>query len=396
MQTITVNIGVRRDQVRNGQLPIYIFFTKNRKPQKFSLKKKIPEKSWLGKAPKWVKEKGKDAYMNGRAMNIFLQAQLSKANKILLDAELEEIELSFQEFKHRFFGRKRGNVDWRVLHDDFLKRQIAKKKGDLSSGTLKNYQKYLNKTIEYAANLKVYEIDLNWILRYEDYMKSQRGYHINTIYKHMTYIHGVVKEAIRQKVIFANPFNDYGFKKVVNEKPALNIEEVNNLANLYRSKALADRLQNVLHLFLFQCYTGLDYGDLKALEFNDFEKITIEGTKKEQLCIVRSRAKTEGIYIVPMQKKAIALVDWSKKEGNVFDVLTNQKYNEYLKYIGEIIGTTKKLTTHIARHTFASVLANSGVREELIRQYLGQKNLNITRHYTKYEQQTLIKEFKYG
>ncbi len=382
----SIKIAARKDRARNGLLPIYLYFSQNRKRNKIALGKKVPEKSWIGIAPNWVKERGAGAYPNAKALNYYFSKQLAKANKILLDAENNDDVLSFAAFKKRFLRKK--YVSWKDLHEDYISRKKSKKH-DLSPHTIRRQKSYMNNVLNYAPQANVKDIDLFWIQRYAKYMYEKRNNGDLTIYKNLKYIQGICDEAIRQGLLRQDPFEKYLFSYSINEKPALTIGEVKRMYALWQSKAIKERLHKVLTYFLFQCYTGIDYGDLKDLDYKDFTEIN--GKK----CLKRKRCKNENPYIVPLGAAALYIVGDIEGTGKVFQPLTNQKYNEALKEIAAILGFHKKLTTHIARHTFASVLANNGVREEIIRQYLGQKTLRITAHYTKYEIDTLINEFKY-
>lgn len=387
MVQTTINIGLRRDRGKDGYLPIYLNFTQNRKTKRLSLGKKIHEKYWTGKEGKWIKERGSQAHPHGKAFNAFLANHKSKAEKIILERELRGQTINFEQFK--LLLKRDGKIDWNDLHQDYMDRKQSKE--IIEASTLKKYRSYKNNVLNYNPSISVYDIDFRWIRKYEQYMLEEKNCGVNTIYKNMLYIQGIVKEAIKQGSISENPFEDYAFKTKKEQKPALTIGEIDKLYKLYQSEFLVPKLQNVLKLFLFQSFTGIDYGDLTDLSFGDFREID------EQLCIYRKRCKKpHNLYVVPMTERAKVLVDWKENKSlKVFKVLSNQKYNEYIKEVAKIVGIRKHLTTHIGRHTFASILANSGVREKVIGKYLGQDTLSVTSDYVKYELVTLINEFKY-
>lgn len=76
-------------------------------------------------------------------------------------------------------------------------------------------------------------------------------------------------------------------------------------------------------------------------------------------------------------------------------VWSNQKLNEYLKEIADVCGIQKRLTYHVARHTFATtVTLNNGVPMETVSKMLGHKNLRMTQHYAKLLDQKVSEDMK--
>ncbi|RZJ79296.1 MAG: site-specific integrase, partial [Chryseobacterium sp.] len=132
------------------------------------------------------------------------------------------------------------------------------------------------------------------------------------------------------------------------------------------------------------CYTGLAYTDVKNLRKNHINK----GIDGEQW-IVKVRQKTNTRSAIPILPQAQILLDKYADhpmcEGNMLlPVHSNQKMNEYLHEIAAICGINKKLTTHIARHTFATtVTLLNGVPIESVSQMLGHTNIRTTQQYAK-------------
>ena len=136
-----------------------------------------------------------------------------------------------------------------------------------------------------------------------------------------------------------------------------------------------DRLDKVRDLFLFQCFTGLAYADMAKLTKEDFL-----GNSLGQTYIKKERCKTRVTFIAVLLPEALEV---AKKYDYELPVLSNQKYNAYLKEIKDICGISKPLHTHIGRHTAATYLLNKGLSLETVAKILGHSSTSITKHYAK-------------
>ena len=146
-----------------------------------------------------------------------------------------------------------------------------------------------------------------------------------------------------------------------------------------------ERLDQVKDIFLFSCFTGLAYADVKKLSRNDIV-IGIDGDKWIKI----KRSKTDTRSSIPLLPTAIDILkkyddhpDVSNK-GRLLPVLSNQKMNSYIKEIAILCKIRKNLTFHLARHTFATtVTLSNGVPIESVSKMLGHKSLRTTQHYAK-------------
>lgn len=144
-------------------------------------------------------------------------------------------------------------------------------------------------------------------------------------------------------------------------------------------------------VFLFCCYTGLAYVDVHSLTANDI----IE--EEDRLWIRKARHKTNVMCHIPIIKPAREILDkyvlLAQATGKLLPVLSNQKMNAYLKEIAAIVGIDKDLTTHLARHTFATTvtLANH-VSIENVSKMLGHSSIRMTQHYARILDASIEKE----
>ena len=179
-----------------------------------------------------------------------------------------------------------------------------------------------------------------------------------------------------------NPFVNYKAKVKEVERAYLVQEEIQAIVD---KEFATERLNQVKDIFLFSCFTGLAYIDVKQLTRSNIG-LGIDGGK----WIFTNRQKTDTRSNISLLPIAEEILDKYKQhpqclnEGKLLPVLSNQKMNSYLKEIADLCEINKELTFHIARHTFATtVTLTNGVPIESVSKMLGHKNLRTTQHYGK-------------
>jgi site-specific recombinase XerD len=179
-----------------------------------------------------------------------------------------------------------------------------------------------------------------------------------------------------------NPFSNYKTKIREVERVYLSEEEIENIIN---KDFKTDRLSLVRDIFLFSCFTGLAYIDVKNLTKSHIS-LGIDGEK----WIFTHRQKTETASKIPILPITQMIIDKYEdhpeccNQNKLLPILSNQKMNAYLKEIAGVCEIEKELTFHIARHTFATtVTLTNGVPIESVSKMLGHKNLRTTQHYAK-------------
>uniref|UniRef100_UPI003A9244FE site-specific integrase n=2 Tax=Flavobacteriaceae TaxID=49546 RepID=UPI003A9244FE len=179
-----------------------------------------------------------------------------------------------------------------------------------------------------------------------------------------------------------NPFSNYKAKVREVERVYLTEDEIQKILN---KEFPTERLSLVRDIFLFSCFTGLAYIDVKNLTKSHIS-LGIDGEK----WIFTHRQKTESASKIPILPVTQLIIDkylehpQCLNEDRLLPILSNQKMNAYLKEIAGICEINKELTFHIARHTFATtVTLSNGVPIESVSKMLGHKNLRTTQHYAK-------------
>ncbi len=200
--------------------------------------------------------------------------------------------------------------------------------------------------------------------------------------KHLERFKKMINLAIKLEWLPTNPFQRFQLKFDKYDRQYLNDRELKLIEETYFN---SDKLEKVKDVFIFACYTGLSYIDIKELRSNQIIK-GIDGND----WIYTKRAKTDEIVKIPLLPKAQEIIKKYKNKpevivtGLLLPVYSNQKINSYLKDIVKMCGIKKHVTFHVARHTFATtVTLSNGVPIETVSKLLGHSKLSTTQIYAR-------------
>lgn len=259
---------------------------------------------------------------------------------------------------------------------------------DVVKSTLVKYKTVLYKlrTFLYKKlnrkDIHLKELNLKFVIDFENYLKVDCSISHNTCMKYIRDLKKVLNMAVDNEWLDKNPFSRFkcSYKKVVRE-----ILTDNELSLLSEKEFSIQRLEEVRDIFLFCCYTGYAFVDVEKLSQNDVA-IGIDGGK----WIFTNRKKTGTSSNVPLLPPAQEIIEKytnhpaCNEKGKLLPVKSNQKMNAYLKEVADLCGISKKLTMHIARHTFAiTITLSNGVPIETVSKLLGHTKLATTQIYAK-------------
>lgn len=367
----------------NGLVPIYSRITVNGKRIELTTGRFV-------ELSKWSADAGKMKGTTDEARSINNQLDILKMK--IIDAHMElvhqNIPVTAETLKSKLTGsdeRARMLVPIFQDHNNKIKELIGK---EYASGTLERYTTSLKHTIEFlewkykVSDIDIKKIDHAFITDYEFYLRSVRNCSNNTAVKYIKNFNKIIKICLANDWLDKNPFNNYKSKIKEVEREFLSESELQSILN---KNFKTDRLALVRDIFLFSCFTGLAYIDVKNLTKSNIS-IGIDGEK----WIYTHRQKTESaskIPILPITQMIIDKYEDHPQSNNrlvLLPILSNQKMNAYLKEIATICEIEKELTFHIARHTFATtVTLTNGVPIESVSKMLGHKNIRTTQHYAK-------------
>ena len=367
----------------NGLVPIYTRITINGKRIELSSNRFV-------EMSKWSTEAGKMKGNSEEARSINSHLDMLRIQIIDMQMELvhKKIPVTAETLKNKILGvDERARMLIPIFQDDNnkIKELVGK---EYAPGTLERYKTSLSHTIEFlqwkykVSDIEINKIDHAFVTDYEFWLRSVRNCANNTAVKYIKNFNKIIKICLANDWLDKNPFANYKSKVKEVERVYLSEEEIQNIIE---KDFKTERLSLVRDIFLFSCFTGLAYIDVKNLTKSHIS-IGIDGEK----WIFTHRQKTESASKIPILPLTQMIIDkyednpQSVNQEKLLPILSNQKMNAYLKEIATVCNIEKELTFHIARHTFATtVTLTNGVPIESVSKMLGHKNLRTTQHYAK-------------
>lgn len=393
--TINVLFYIKRAKINsNGLVPIFIRITvEGKRIDKSTGKYVLPEK--------WSTE-------NSRLKGNSEEARLINNHLELLRMHVFEIEkqlliknetLNFENFKNEYLGikeRERLLIPIFTEHNRKIKELVG---SEYAPGTLERYETSLKHTKDFlqwkyrVSDIDIEKIDHAFITEYEFYLRTERKCANNTAVKYIKNFHKIINICLANGWLTKDPFANYKAKVKEVVREFLTEQEIQSLME---KEFVSERLELVRDIFVFSCFTGLAYIDVKQLT-SDNIVLGIDGDK----WINKNRQKTDTNSKIPLLPTAQYIMDKysdypvNKNKGTILPILSNQKMNSYLKEIATVCGINKELTFHIARHTFATtVTLSNGVPIETVSKMLGHTNLKTTQHYAKILDKKISEDMK--
>lgn len=233
------------------------------------------------------------------------------------------------------------------------------------------------------------QITTGFIKDFYDYLILTYNLHVNTVAKHMQVFHTVYSQAINHGWVTHDPFRAFKCPTIKPDRGFLTKHEINLILN---KQMTSERLEHIKDVFLFSCFTGFAYIDVKNLTTANI----VDGPDGKQW-IFTARQKTDVPVYVPLLDVALKLIHKYKghqdKTGSLFPMPSNQKVNDYLKEIANICGINKNISFHLARHTFATTITlENGVPLETVSKMLGHTDIKTTMIYARVIKEKIANE----
>lgn len=369
----------RGNPKKNGNVVIMGRITIDGERSQFSTKLEINPTVWDNKSGK-VKGNNAKAISINNALDNFRGKATMHYNK-LMDVNgyahpekiknalfgLEEKSKTIMYYFNKFNEQYKSKVGAVVTRTTYLRYELAQKRlGEFMEETRKV------KDMPYREITTVFLQDFYLFLRNK--YKSGNNNAMKTI-QHVRAVFFYIKNTGEH---FADPFANFkiSFEKI--ERSYLTKEE---LEILYNKKFGSERLERVRDVFLFCCYSGLSYSDLYNLTKEEI-KTGIDGN----LWIMDTRNKTGVPYKVRLLDIPVAILkkyEYLQEDGKLLPVISNQKMNEYLLEIANLCGINKKITCHVARHSFATLCLTEGMSIESVSKLLGHTKIKTTQIYAR-------------
>ena len=367
----------------DGLLPIFIRVTVNGARIEFSTKRFTTSEKWSVEGNRMkgtsAESKATNSYLDTLKAKVYdYQQQLIREDEIVNAENMRNKILGVEKRSHMLIGIFQQ-------HNEEVKALVGR---EFATATYTRYETSLKHTIAFlkwkykVSDIDIRKIDHELVTSYEFYLKSVHKCNQNTTAKYIKNFGKIVRICLANGWIERDPFINYKCKIVEVDRAFLSQEEIEIMFN----KVFAtERLNQVKDIFLFSCFTGLAYADVKKLSYKNIG-FGVDGER----WIFINRTKTDTRSNIPILPIASFLLEKYKDHPQVINqekllpILSNQKMNSYLKEIADVCEINKELTFHIARHTFATtVTLSNGVPIESVSKMLGHKNIKTTQHYAK-------------
>ena len=368
--------------LKNGLLPIYARITINGERAEFVIQKEVEENLW-DNSFNCAKGNSKKANEVNNYLD-FVRAKL-KEHKIYM--EEHNIPLTAFGLRDKYMGIDNNNKTILSIFQEHNDRCLGLINKDFAKCTVDRYITSKNHIAEFIklkynkTDMALNDIRPMFVSDFEYFLKTNKDCCNNSTIKHLKSLKKIIRIALANGWMKTDPFANIKFHLDNVDLAFLTEEELNIMMT---KEFKIERLQQVKDIYLFCCFTGLAFVDVKNLTYEDIEDI------HGKLWIKKKRQKTKNWCNIPLLEPAINIMNKYKDHpvcitsGLVLPVLTNQKMNAYLKEIADICGINKHLSTHTARHTFATTvtLANQ-ISMEVVSKMLGHSSINMTKKYAR-------------
>ena len=315
-------------------------------------------------------------------INDYLDVIIKKCHSIEIEL-LKQNKLSLTNFINYYKGKvEEDDYTFLKLYDKH--NQLYKDKYNNNIINYTSYYKYLNNKKRVESFLKEKKlIDIKLIDITPFFVEEFKNYclkhlNLNTTNKELKMFKKILAMAVDEGIIKTSPFK----LTISNEKMEYEVVNYDTIMTMYNKEINDARIEQIRDIFILQCFTGMAYVDLMS-----FKKEMIQDD-----IILINRKKTNVQSIIPLLNitKEILI-----KYNYNLPLISNQKYNMYLKVLGDYFNLNISLHSHLARHSFACMLINRGVDLKTIASALGHSSVKITESvYAQMTKRTIVDNIK--
>lgn len=393
--TFSLLFYIRRDKLnKRGEAPVFMRLTINGERADASIKRFIEPHAWNS-----AKGKANEKCRGGKDLNLYLDAISANILQIQRDFELDKKEVSAQIILNRYLGKDQSDrhtlMEVFHAHNQKCRALIGI---NFAPDTVLRYETCLRLIEEFMRNTYkkedcyLEEVTKQFVEEFEFYLKTVRKCCHNTTTKYLANFKKIVRIALANGWMKRDPFAQIRFHLDEVEREFLEKQE---LKTLLSKNISVPRLAQIRDIFCFCCFTGLAFSDVKQLK-SEHLVTDING----MVWIRKTRQKTKNMCNIPLLDEANKILDrykdhpYCQTQGVLLPVCSNQKMNMYLKELADICGIRKNLSTHCARHTFATLTLASGATIDNVAKMLGHANVNMTRHYAKVLDSSIMRDMQ--
>lgn len=365
---------------KDGTCAIMVRVTVNSERVVFSTKLSADPNKWDAKANRVYGKSKSD-----RELNRTLDDMSSSIRSHYYELERYEASVTAEKVRNSFLGITARTESLMQLFREYMDECASLAGISKSKATVQKYDRCYRRVQEFLkakynlSDIPLVEIGHKFITDLECYLRTVSQCNENTTAKFLQTFKMIIIRARNNGYIKGDPFSNYRIRLKRVDRGYLTEEE---LSAIMGKEFATKRLSQVRDIFIFSCYTGLAYIDIKELTADNI-RTSFDGNQ----WIMTHRHKTETPVNVPLldiPKQLVTKYRGMTKDGKLLPVLSNQKMNAYLKEIATLCGIEKNITFHLARHTFATTITLSqGVPIESVSKMLGHTNIQTTQIYAR-------------
>jgi|GEM_PF-607424 len=375
----SVKTIIRKDKPReDGTYPLNYLVIVNSKRIKFSAGRYLALSNWDS-------VKGLPRGKSYATLRKKLEQEVRKLEDILLEIDLSGKPMTRELIREKYLGNadEKNTRNFYYHFDEFCKKKFL----EISEGTSNHYSLLKKQLEEYKPNLLLDEMDYSFFVNFFHYLRTEKGVGESGIGTRRKTLVCTFNEFKRIGLVKENPCREIKRPKENERDEFLTEKEVQKIVDADLSgRVYSDGFKLTRNLFLFSCFTGLRYSDVMNLKR---ENIVGDCSK-----IVIVMQKTQRKIEIPINREAKLLLmryKYMTKKEFVFPRRTNVSVNRDLKIIAKIAEVPKRITFHMARHSFGSLLAKKGVQPYFIMKLMGHTSLNMTSRYVNSDEEILKK-----
>lgn len=374
---------------KDGKLPLMCRITIDSDKTTFSCKKTLPPEIWDSK--KGVAKGDSDEAKLANYTMDEIKKRLYRYYSEIMRTEGYVTPIHLKEFLLGVSSRDEMLLYRFNKHNHDYKKMVG------AGRSLKTYQRYeivynhLKEFIieEYRmTDIRMRDFSAKGVNLFDNWLRTERGCKTNTVWAYMTTLKHIFALASADGILKVNPFLGYKSRFEQVDRGYLSEEE---LAIVMKAEPVSPMEGLVRDLFVFSAFTGLSYTDVEKLEWGNLHKFFDGNT-----WIITRRRKTNTDTRVRVLDVPLKIIEQrgDRQSKIVFHIPSNNCCNVHLTELGQRCGINFRLTFHIARHTFATLLLSKGVPIESVSSILGHTNIKTTQIYAKITSKKLSEDME--
>ncbi len=315
-------------------------------------------------------------------LNVTLQKIIRNTQEVINDM-LDEGRVDIFSIPERVKRKQAGVMSFL----EFCGRRSKERQHNLSKDSRERYDRFMRFFLQWGGIESFSDVNEGSIIAFDEWLEKKGMKPYSKWNNYHRFLNSFIIDAVREGLMTRNPYMHVRIKK---EKSTggigkyLSPEEFKTIKDV---ELATESLRRVRDVFVFQTFTCMSYTDLAAFRAKNIQEV------KGMKVYIGQRAKTSHTFIIPLLQEALDIL---QKYHNKLPIISNVKYNEYLKVVAQAAGIDKPISSHWARHTGATLLLNEGGLDmKIVAKILGHSTTRITEQvYAKLLDETVVDAMK--